>query len=84
MFGYGTKPFNDSMALQMADPEKALLDLLYLYPAYQTARDMENLRLDDAYLHEDLNKGLLMEYTLRFRSKALQQRVNRLIDTYEL
>ena len=84
MFGYGLKPFNDGRTLQIADPEKALLDLLYLYPAYNTSRDMEDLRLDEDYLHDDLKKDILRDYTLQFQSKALEQRVNRLLATYEL
>ena len=84
MFGYGLKPFNGGRALQIADPEKALLDLLYLYPAYHTSRDMEDLRLDEDYLHDNLKKDILRDYTLQFQSKALEQRVNRLLATYEL
>jgi hypothetical protein len=84
MFGYEIKPFNNSMALQMADPEKALLDLLYLYPQYNTLRDMEDLRLDEDYLHDGLKPDLLKEYTLRFESKVLEQRVSRLLTNYNL
>ncbi|MDH6306734.1 hypothetical protein M2459_001968 [Parabacteroides sp. PF5-5] len=32
MFGYELKPMADSRTIQFATPEKALLDLLYLYP----------------------------------------------------
>ena len=84
MFGYGLKSFSDGMALQMACPEKALLDLLYLYPAYNTSRDMEDLRLDEDYLHDDLNKELLLKYCAQFKSKALEKRVQRMITIYEL
>jgi predicted transcriptional regulator of viral defense system len=84
MFGYEIKPFNNSMALQMAEPEKALLDLLYLYPQYNTLRDMEDLRLDEDYLHDGLKPDLLKEYTLRFESKVLEQRVSRLLTNYNL
>lgn len=84
MFGYGLKPFNEGRVLQIADPEKALLDLLYLYPDYQSSRDMEDLRLDEDYLYDDLKKDILKDYTLQFQSKALEQRVNRFLATYEL
>jgi predicted transcriptional regulator of viral defense system len=84
MFGYLLKPLAKSMTLQMADPEKAILDLLYLYPDYNTKQDLEELRLDENYLHDDLNRDLLMEYTGRFRSKALEHRVQKLITTYGL
>ncbi|MEI7727658.1 MAG: hypothetical protein WCK09_21295 [Bacteroidota bacterium] len=84
MFGYGLRPLTEGRALQMAAPEKALLDLLYLYPAYNTPQDMEDLRLDEDYLHDDLNKNLLLEYCNQFKSKALERRVQRLITTYGL
>lgn len=84
MFGYGLKPFSDGIALQMASPEKALLDLLYLYPAYNTSRDMEDLRLDEDYLHDDLNIELLLKYCAQFKSKALEKRVQRMMTIYGL
>lgn len=84
MFGYILKPLAKNMTLQMADPEKAILDLLYLYPEYNTEKELEELRLDEDYLHADLNRVLLMEYTNRFQSKAMEHRVQMLIKTYGL
>jgi predicted transcriptional regulator of viral defense system len=84
MFGYILKPLAKNMTLQMAEPEKAILDLLYLYPEYNTEKELEELRLDEDYLHADLNRVLLMEYTNRFQSKAMEHRVQMLIKTYGL
>jgi len=84
MFGYGLKPLSDGRALQMADPEKAILDLLYLYPGYNSAQDMEDLRLDEDFLHADLKKELLMKYCAQFKNRALEQRVDQLYKTYGL
>lgn len=84
MFGYVLKPLSGGMALQLASPEKALLDLLYLYPEYKSDQDMADLRLDEDFLVNDLNKELLQEYALRFKSKALDHRVNLLLKTYEI
>src|SRR5690242_18743461 len=56
MFGYELKPMGDKRTMQFATPEKAMLDLLYLYPAYNNRQEMEALRLDEDYLHNDLNK----------------------------
>jgi len=53
-FGYERKPMVDRSIL-FAFPEKALLDLLYLYPFYNTEAEIENLRLDNDYLANDLN-----------------------------
>ena len=43
MFGYNLKPIADGKTLQLARPEKALLDLLYLYPFYNTRKELEDL-----------------------------------------
>lgn len=84
MFGYELKPVADGRTIQFATPEKALLDLLYLYPFYNNERELEDLRLDEDYLYNDLNKKLLMEYENRFQSKALDRRVKILFKTYDL
>ncbi len=74
----------DSRTIQFATPEKALLDLLYLYPFYDSKQELEELRLDEDYLQDDLNKDLLMEYGVKFQSKALDHRVKLLLKTYDL
>lgn len=45
----------DNRIIQFASSEKALLDLLYLYPFYDNEQELEELRLDEDYLHDDLN-----------------------------
>ena len=84
MFGYDLKPMADSRAIAFASPEKALLDLLYLYPFYNSEPELKELRLDEDYLHHDLNKDLLASYCDRFQSKALSYRVKLLFKTYDL
>ena len=84
MFGYDLKPFADGRTLQIASPEKALLDLLYLYPFYNTAQELEDLRLDESFLQDVLKKKLLEEYSSRFKNNALEKRVLLLIKTYGL
>jgi len=79
MFGYELRPMENGRAIQFASPEKALLDLLYLYPAYKTEKELEDLRLDDDFLHDNLNKPLLLEYLARFKNRALEQRVKLLL-----
>ena len=73
-FGYELKPFGDKSIL-FAHPEKALLDLLYLYPFYDSSEELEELRLDEAYIANDLDRKRLDEYAARFGSKALTRRV---------
>ncbi len=83
-FGYILKPMADNRTVMFASPEKALLDLLYLYPFYNTGKDMEELRLDENYLNDSLKKDLLIDFCTRFQSKALDLRVKLLLKTYHL
>lgn len=84
MFGYDMKPLADGRMMQIANREKALIDLLYLYPAYNSLQELENLRLDESFLHEDLHKERMQNYTLRFKNTTLEQRVKKLFVTYGL
>ncbi len=67
-----------------ATPEKAIIDLLYLYPFYNTERDLENLRLDESYMEDDLNVKRLTEFSDRIGSKALSKRIDILRKVYTL
>jgi predicted transcriptional regulator of viral defense system len=84
MFGYELKPMADKCIIRFASPEKALLDLLYLYPFYDSEQELEELRLDEDYLHDNLHKDLLTEYCAKFQSKALDRRVKLLFKVYDL
>ena len=84
MFGYDIKPIANDQSVQLAQPEKALLDLMYLYPFYNTEREMENLRIDEDFLLDELNLQRLEDYLSRFKSKALQKRVMLFKSTYSL
>ena len=84
MFGYDLKSIADGRTLQIATPEKALLDLLYLYPFYNTEQELEDLRLDEDFLQENLDRKLIEEYTLNFKNKALESRIQILKKTYNL
>jgi len=84
MFGYEIKPIASGQSLQLAHPEKALLDLLYLYPFYNTEQEMEGLRLDEDFLLDELDLRLLEKYLSKFNSRALQRRVKLLRKSYGL
>ena len=84
MFGYDLRPVNDEQMVAFATPEKALLDLLYIYPFYNTMKEIEELRLDEDFLQEDLKKEVLTEYLIRFKNKALEKRARLLLDSYRL
>mgnify|MGYP001298780316 CR=1 FL=1 len=84
MFGYDLKTIADGRAIYLARPEKALIDLLYIYPFYNTPQALEELRLDDDFLHRDLDTSLLDEYISRYERKALERRVQLMKNTYDL
>ncbi len=84
MFGYDLKPMADSRTIMMATPEKALLDLLYLFPFYDNETEMEELRLDDSFVHNNLNNSLFENYCSIFQSKALDRRLKLLLNVYGL
>ncbi|MEK7720649.1 MAG: hypothetical protein AAB347_13810 [Bacteroidota bacterium] len=84
MFGYDIKPIADGRTFQLAKPEKAILDLLYLYPFYNTGKELEDLRLDEDFLQDDLDRKILEEYMLKFQNKALENRVQILVNAYGL
>lgn len=84
MFGYKLKPISDGRVIHLATAEKALLDLLYLYPFYNTARELENLRLDEDFLNNDLDIDLLSNQQSKFTNRELDKRVKLLLKTYDL
>ena len=84
MFGYDVKPFSDGQALLFAQPEKALLDLLYLYLFYNTPQEMQELRLDEDFMQQNFNVERFCEYAQRFQSKALIKRVKILMKVHQL
>jgi len=82
MFGYDIKPFSGNHALLFAQPEKALLDLLYLYPFYNTSKELEELRLDEDFMQQDFNMERFLGYARQFQSKALVKRMKMLLKIY--
>ncbi len=76
MFGYDLREMEGGRRLLFATPEKAIIDLLYLYPFYNTETEIEELRLDESYMESDLDRVRLMEYCGRIGSKALNKRIN--------
>ena len=84
MFAYDLVTQSDNITLKLAQPEKALLNILYLYPFYNTEQEMQSLRLDEDFLQEELNVDKMIAFLARFNSKALSKRVELLFNTYEL
>jgi len=84
MFGNEQKLFLNKYSLFFATPEKAILDLLYLYPQYNSEQEIIELRFDEVFMQEDLNVKRLNEFTEKFQSKTLRNRVNLLLKIHDL
>jgi predicted transcriptional regulator of viral defense system len=84
MFGYEQKTFLNTHSLFFATPEKAILDLLYLYPMYNNEQEIRELRFDEAFMQEDLNIVRLKEFAERFQSKILRTRIHLLLKIFDL
>jgi predicted transcriptional regulator of viral defense system len=84
MFGNEQKSFLNKHSLFFATPEKAILDLLYLYPQYNSEQEIIELRFDEEFMQEDLNVERLNEFTEKFQSKVLRHRVNLLLKIHDL
>jgi len=76
MFGYDLRDMEGGRRIMFATPEKAIIDLLYLYPFYNTERDLEDLRLDESYMEDNFNAKRLTEFSDRIGSKALSNRID--------
>jgi len=84
MFGYDLREMEGGRGIMFATPEKAIIDLLYLYPFYNTERDLEELRLDESYMEDDFNAERLTEFSDRIGSKALRNRIKLLRKVHNL
>ena len=86
MFGYEphvvSHPLANGQAFMMATPEKALLDFLYLNPYYNKHDELEELRLDEDFMTESLNRERLLDFLQKFKSKILDKRINNLLEIY--
>ena len=80
MFGYDIKLMPEGRSFILAKPEKALLDLLYLYPFYNTRSEIKELRLDSDFLETEINMDIIKKYTRKFNCKAFEKRVQKVFD----
>ena len=74
-FGYQQKPYLRNMTFLLAEPEKAILDLLYIYPFYNSHKEIEELRFDNDVINEVVSPVKLIEYAEMFDNNALTSRV---------
>lgn len=67
---------------QMATPEKAIADLLYLNHGYNSEEDMKELRLDDEFMKHEFNWTSFESITSSMESRTLQKRTQALKNVY--
>lgn len=66
----------------IATPEKAIVDLLHLNPAYRTVDDMRNLRLDESFMRDEFDLTRFETYLDIIGSPTLTARAAILLETY--
>ena len=81
-FGFRQLPVSPQGSYLLAFPEKAIFDLLYLYPQYNTDEAMLELRFDEWWMREELDKDRLAAYATQSGNKSLQERIQLLMKTY--
>jgi predicted transcriptional regulator of viral defense system len=69
---------------KIAEPEKLVLDHLYLHPSLKTREDFESLRINRAMLKEQVMRPRLDEYLKLFKNKLLDKRVHTFYNTFGL
>jgi predicted transcriptional regulator of viral defense system len=84
MFGYAPRAVGGGLFASCASLEKALVDLLYLYPAYRSESDFVDLRLDEEVLRRIVDWRLIDAALVKVGSKALDRRFNLLRKAYGL
>ena len=82
-FGY-TVLRSDVLNILMATVEKAVLDLLYLFPMYQTEKDMSDLRFDEDIIENEFDCERFNTFLERFKCLALDRRARVFLKTYGL
>ena len=81
-FGYHNIESTTQRDIFIATPEKALIDLLYLFPVLKTEQDMLELRLDEEFMGEDFDYNEAHTILQRIGSKTLSHRFTLLENTY--
>lgn len=79
-FGY-TIITQNGISYKIAEPEKALLDFLYLRSDLKTINDLESLRINPFSYKEQINQKKLDRYLEYFNSATLKLKMKRLNKT---
>jgi len=74
-FGYKTVNGKSGNFL-IAEPEKAIIDYLYINTHIRKREDIEEMRFNSIPMREKIHKNILDEYTGRFGNKLLKERIS--------
>lgn len=81
-WGYQLVDFGRQKIL-LADPEKAVLDYLYINSKLKTADDFLGIRINPEEFRSKINIELFYQYLATFASKALTKRVKTFLTTIQ-
>lgn len=82
--GFELKKMVNGKTFFFACPEKALFDLFYLYPFYNSENEIEALRLNEDYLQNNFNGSLFFDFIEDSKNKLLEKRVKIFTKVYSL
>lgn len=68
----------------MADREKAILDLLYLYDFYKNEQDIAEIRFNEYLLENEIDWNKMGNYLGRFRNNMLEKKIRILQKIYNI
>lgn len=72
-FGYKLVEFGQQKML-IAEPEKAIVDYLYIHPRLKTVADFEGMRINVDEFESQINLGKFQKYLEAFSNKQLSKR----------
>jgi len=70
----------DGFKILIAEPEKAILDYLYLHPEFNTQNYFIELRINIDVFYEQINFEKLQKYLKAFNNKALTKRTQMFLE----
>lgn len=68
----------------IADREKAILDLLYIYDFYTTERDIEEIRFNELVLEKEVDWNKVNNYLDKFKIKTLEKKIMLIQNIYNI
>lgn len=75
---------NNKRFFKIAEPEKAILDYLYLHPNVKTSDDFSGLRMNGDSFREHMDVEKLKRYAENFGKASLKRRVGVLLQSLEI